>query len=272
MKKISVFLLSIFLFGLSSFIDHHEITDCEIENTSFKGGEKMVFKAYYNWQFIWIPAGEAVFTSYETANDYEIKVTGTTYESYESFFRVKDYFYSKIDKKTLYPKSFVRIIEEGNYRRFDSISFDQNSKMAYTFAGKNRSSAVKKIIPLKDCTHDLLSVFYFLRNINVKNYKVGQYIPTEILFDEEKFPIKVRYQGLDKNKKFKDLGTFNTIKVVPDLLVGNVFKEGDKMKIWVTDDGNKLPLQIESPLKIGSAKAILKSYSGLRNVQTAKLK
>jgi hypothetical protein len=125
---------------------------------------------------------------------------------------------------------------------------------------------------LENCTHDLLSVFYFLRNVNVGDYKKGQYIPTNVVFDNEKFPIKVRYEGKEDKKKIKELGTFKTIKVIPDLVVGNVFKDGDKMKIWVSDDGNKLPLLVESPLKIGTAKAILKSYTGLRNPMTSKLK
>ena len=43
------------------------------------------------------------------------------------------------------------------------------------------------------------------------------------------------------------------------------------MKIWVSDDANKLPLLIESPLKIGSAKAVLKSYKGLRHKLSSKL-
>jgi hypothetical protein len=245
--------------------------DCEIENTSFNGGEKMTFKAYYNWKFIWIPAGEADFYLKENKDSYEVTVEGSTYESYESFFRVKDFFYSKIDKKTLYPRNFVRHIEEGKYRKFDSIAFDQDNKKAYSYVGKTKATAVKKEIPFESCTHDLLSVLYFLRNINVANYKKGQYIPTSVLFDEEKFPIKVRYEGKEANKKVKDLGTFNTVKVVPDLVVGEVFKDGDKMKIWVSDDANKLPLYIESPLKIGSAKAILKSYTGLRNPLTSKI-
>ena len=37
------------------------------------------------------------------------------------------------------------------------------------------------------------------------------------------------------------------------------------MNIWVTNDGNKLPVLIESPLSVGSAKAVLKSYKGLRH-------
>ena len=88
---------------------------CSIENTSFVAGERLVYKAYYNWKFVWIPAGEAVFDVIENKNDYEVRVVGKTYESYDYFFKVRDYFYSKIDKKTLYPKNFVRIIEEGDY-------------------------------------------------------------------------------------------------------------------------------------------------------------
>ncbi len=52
--------------------------------------------------------------------------------------------------------------------------------------------------------------------------------------------------------------------MIPDLVTANVFKDGNRMNVWVTNDGNKLPLLIESPLSVGSAKAVLKSYSGLR--------
>ena len=66
------------------------------------------------------------------------------------------------------------------------------------------------------------------------------------------------------NYKIKELGTYDVIKVVPDLIAGNVFREGNLMNIYVSNDQNKLPLLIESPLKVGSAKAVLKSYTGLR--------
>ena len=80
------------------------------------------------------------------------------------------------------------------------------------------------------------------------------------------------YRLLNEQKKeIKELGTYNTVKVIPDLVVGNVFKDGDKMKIWVSDDANKVPLLIESPLKIGSAKAVLKSYKGLRYKLSSKI-
>lgn len=105
----------------------------------------------------------------------------------------------------------------------------------------------------------------FLRNIDITGYHPGDIIPTKILFDETIYPIKVRYDGVYDNFHVKGLGTFNTIKVIPDLVTGNVFKDGNRMNIWVTNDGNKLPVLIESPLSVGSAKAVLKSYKGLRH-------
>jgi hypothetical protein len=268
MTLISVVLL---FFSFNTKPDSPEMFFCDLENTSFKSGEKLVYTAYYNWEFVWVPAGEAVFEIKETNSHYEIKVTGRTYSSYDYFFRVRDYFYSKIDKKTLLPNNFVRIVEEGDYRKFDSLVFNHNTKKAVSFNGKSRKTAEKKVIPFEQCTHDLLSVLYFMRNVNVGDFKPGQQIPVKMLFDEEIYPIKVRYTGKDPKVNIKGLGTYNTVTVVPDLVTGSVFKDGNKMKVWVSDDYNKIPLLIESPLKMGTAKAILKSYSGHRHPMSSKI-
>ncbi|MBC7884691.1 MAG: DUF3108 domain-containing protein [Saprospiraceae bacterium] len=259
------FVALVFLFtGAKEPTDIPDYDDCVIENTAFRAGEKIVYKAYYNWKFVWIPAGEAVFDIKENKEHYEITVIGKTYKGYDAFFRVRDYFHSVIDKKTMYPKYFVRIVEEGNYRKFDSLVLHQDQLTAISFNGKSRNTAKRKVISIQECTHDLLSVLYFMRNMNVSKFKPGDMIPTKILFDETIYPIKVRYEGNYNNFEIKDLGTFNTIKVIPDLVSGNVFKDGNRMNVWVTNDANKLPLLIESPLSVGSAKAVLKSYSGLR--------
>lgn len=241
------------------------LQSCTIENTAIRGGEKIVYKAYYNWEFVWIPAGEAVFNIKETPDTYEVTVVGKTYKGYDAFFRVRDYFHSVIDKKTMYPHHFVRIVEEGNYRKFDSLVFNQNKLSAISYNGRTRATAKRKYITIHQCTHDLLSVLYFMRNIDVTKYKPGDMIPTKILFDETIYPIKVKHDGVFNNFEIKDLGTFNTIRVIPDLVTGNVFKDGNRMHVYVTNDGNKLPLLIESPLSVGSAKAVLKSFSGLRH-------
>jgi hypothetical protein len=45
------------------------------------------------------------------------------------------------------------------------------------------------------------------------------------------------------------------------LIEGKVFKRGDVLKLWVSDDGNKLPLMVETPIKVGTVKAVFKQVS-----------
>ncbi|MCY7327202.1 MAG: DUF3108 domain-containing protein, partial [Saprospiraceae bacterium] len=63
---------------------------------------------------------------------------------------------------------------------------------------------------------------------------------------------------------------YNTLKFQPDVIAGNVFKEGEGMSVWVSDDQNRIPLLIESPVSVGSVKMVLKEYWGLKYDFTAK--
>jgi len=237
---------------------------CSTKNASFSHGERLVYKLYYNWGVLWIPAGEVNFDVKETTRHYDITITGKTYSSYDPFFRVRDYYFSRVDKQTLLPSLFLRKVEEGDYRKYDSVRFDQKSLKAWSLTGKSRQSASLLAQDLPTCMHDLISIFYYLRNSEVERYQPGDYIDTQMFFDREVFPIKVYYSGKEQ-KEVKNLAKLNTIVVSPKLIVGNVFKEGDEMKIWVTDDKNKIPVLIESPIAVGSVKAVLKSWSGLRH-------
>jgi hypothetical protein len=255
-------LICVFLFiNAGEKVDYHS---CDIENTAVKGGEKLVYKAYYNWGFVWVPAGEAEFYIKETADTYEVTVRARTYAGYDAFFKVRDYYHSSMDKKTMLPRYFVRHVEQGGYKKFDSLVFYPEKNKAVSFNGPSRARAIKEDVQIDPCTHDLLSVFYFLRNVNIRHFKPGDQIPVKMLFDREIYPIKVRYHSAHRNMDIKGLGKMNAVKIIPDLITGTVFKDGNKMEIYVSDDGNKVPLLVESPLVVGSAKAVLKSHSGLR--------
>jgi len=261
-----IFLFSFLLISFFSFRNDNILSPqyCVEKNTSFLDGEVLTYKAYYNWKVVWIPAGEITFSVKETPTEYQYTAIGKSYPSYDNFFRVNDYYATTVEKETMLPKSFVRHVEEGDYRKFDSLAFDHQNMIVNSFNGKTRQKAIEKSFEIDSCALDLLSVMYALRNTKVEEYEPGDYLDISMFFDEETFPIKVNYKKRQK-KKIKDLGKFKTLKVTPELIVGNVFKEGDVMNIWVSDDKNKVPLLVESPISIGSIKAVLKSYSGLRN-------
>lgn len=275
MKKILSLLLFVIVLcsfhiapNLDQIANLHE--NCYVENKSFAGGEEVIYKVYYNWNFVWLPAGEVKFTVQESEGSYEITALGKTYPSYEWFFKVDDYYYSKLSKETLLPETFIRNISEGSYTQYNEIIFDQENQFCSSIMGKTEAEADLKEFSIEKCTHDLLSVIYYMRNIDFTILEKNSKIATRIFLDNETYPININFRGMKNNKWIKGLGYFDTFEISPELIEGNVFKEGDEMKIWVSNDENKVPLIIESPVSVGSVKVVLKSYDQLRHPLTSK--
>ena len=240
------------------------------DNSAFQSGEELVYKIYYNLNFIWVPAGEVTFKIDDTGGQYHLAATGRTYDSYEWFFKVRDNYDTYVDKATMLPSVSIREVNEGKYRLYDKVKYDQVGKKATFERGNNKYAIDKKgEVSLKESMHDVLSIVYYSRTLNYDNAQMGQEYPIKLMLDEEIYPLKYKFLGKE-NKKIRDQGTWSTIKFTPRVVSGNVFKEGTEMKIWASDDANKIPLMIESPVSVGSVKIVLKSWKGLKYDVTAK--
>ena len=239
-------------------------------NVNFQPGEELVYKIYYNLNFVWIPAGEVTFKISDKDAEYHISATGRTYSSYEWFYKVRDQYDSYIDKVTLLPNLSLRSVNEGNYRLFSKVAYDQKSNKAYFERGENEQSIkARGTLETKDLMHDVLSIIYYCRTLDYDNATSGQEYPIKVLLDEDIHPLKYKFLGRE-DKKIRDQGKWSTMKFTPQVVSGHVFKEGNEMKIWASDDANKLPLMIESPVSVGSVKVVLKSWKGLKYDVTAK--
>ena len=75
-------------------INQHELSPvyepCSMENNTFEDGETITYKLYYNWNFVWMSAGEVTFKVTDQGAEYHITATGQTYKSYEWFYKVRD--------------------------------------------------------------------------------------------------------------------------------------------------------------------------------------
>jgi len=81
--------------------------------------------------------------------------------------------------------------------------------------------------------------------------------------DNKEYPLKIRHRGSERIKLRRG-NEVNTIKYSPELIAGDVFNEGAEMIVYATDDLNRVPVMIESPVSVGSVKVILQSHSGLK--------
>ena len=48
-------------------------------------------------------------------------------------------------------------------------------------------------------------------------------------------------------------------------MAGRVFKEEESLTLWVSADKNKIPLKIKADLAVGSLRADLSQYKGLKH-------
>jgi hypothetical protein len=244
---------------------------CETRNEVFQHGEQITYRLYYNWKFVWLPAGEVTFNVRDLGAQYHLSAVGHTVSSFEWFYKVNDQYDTYINKQTLLPSTAVKSIHEGGYQLYEKVVFDQGRYKAKNIRGKTKDETTALDLSLDGCMHDLLSTIYYVRNMDFDNMAQGDRFPVKFLMDKETYPLSVKYVGKKKNKKIKELGRFDTIELVPQLISGDVFKEGAEMKVWASDDKNRVPLLIESPVSVGSVKAVLKSYKGLKYDLSSKL-
>ncbi len=230
---------------------------CGLTNTSFKNGENITLIVFYNALGLYVNAGTANFTvTQEKLSNkpvYHLIGTGVTNSKYDWIFKVRDRYESYIDTATLQPYKFIRNVDEGGYKKYENVTFNQTTNTAITTEG---------VYKVPGCIQDVVSSMYYARNINFDQYKVGDRIPFNMFLDNEVYSMYLRYFGKETIKT--RYGKFKAIKFKPLLVKGTLFEGGEKMTVYVSDDENRVPLRIESPLVVGSVKVDLMSYSNLR--------
>ena len=254
MKKV-VFVAALLMSSLTVFAQNDF---CSARNTSFKDGEKLTFKVFYNLNFVWINAGNAQFNVKSETMDghkvFHIKGDGKTAKSYEWFFKVNDKYDTYIDKESMLPIRFTRDVREGSIKFKQDVSFNHR---------KGQATSHDSLYKIPKCTQDVLSAIFYARNIDYNKYKPGDKIPFDMFLDDKVYNLYIKYIGKEQIKT--KIGVYNAIKIAPLLIEGTIFSGGEKMTIWVSDDENHLPLRVDSPIAVGSVKVDLIDYENLRN-------
>ena len=230
---------------------------CGIRNQSFQNGENITLIIFYNALGLYVNDGTANFTvtQEKLANKpvYHITGTGTSNSSYDWIFKVRDRYETFIDTGTLRPYKFIRNVQEGSYKKYENVTFNPAANAALTTDG---------VYKVPDCVQDVISAVFYARNIDFDKYKKGDKINFSMFIDNEIYNMYIRYMGKETVKT--QYGKFRAIKFMPLLVKGSLFEGGEKMTVWVSDDANKIPLRIESPIVVGSIKADMMSYRNLR--------
>ena len=184
---------------------------------------------------------------------------GTTTGLARWVFKVEDHYDTYFDEKKILPYWFIRDIYEGGYTKNLEINFNHDQNLAHVNDLKNKK---KQTFKVADNVQDLISAFYYLRAF----YPSDKLMPNDtfsinMFFDKENYVFKMKFLG--KESLSTKFGKIQCMKFRPYVQSGRVFREQESVTLWITDDGNKIPIRLQADLAIGSIKVDLEKFKNL---------
>ena len=240
--------------GISSFVPFQSR-----EKKHFDTGEKVEYRIHYGF----INAAEAkvdIAKNLSRVNGrpcYRINVFGRTTGAFDVFTKVRDTWRSFVDTTSLEPHQFYRNIRENNYRKEETTFFDKKNNKATV-----KTKDTTRVFNVPYNVHDIISGYYFLRTVDFHRKNEGDIVEIPIFLTDEVTKMRVKYAGKEVIKtKF---GRIRVFKLHPLMPQNKLFKGENSIRIWVSDDENKIPIKIEVDLFIGALAMDIKQYSDLQ--------
>jgi hypothetical protein len=225
--------------------------------------ERLRMNLVYQLGFVPIPAGELIFQLYKCtkANSPVIclEMTGFNLSSYDCFYKYRSYQQTFLDIKTLELLSSERRVNQNGAIFEENYCFNPNTRKATNTSRKGCVTKVQDTVMGNVRVNDFLSTSYNIRNINFSKFKKGQSVSYSIILENKLYPINVMFLG---RESIKLQGTvYNCYKLSIQVIEGSVFRAGDAISAWITDDNKRIPVQFEANVLVGSIKAYLASVN-----------
>ncbi|RYF97678.1 MAG: DUF3108 domain-containing protein [Chitinophagaceae bacterium] len=222
----------------------------------FKEGEVLSYKLKYGF----ITAAEATIkvlatdTKFDNKPTYHLSVDARTSGTFDIFYKIRDHYDSYIDKTDLTPYFYQEDVREASYRRNDKARFYQDGKKVVANKGTFTTPTTQ--------TFDLVSAYYFARSLDISKLKIGDEFKLNYFLSDEISQLQIEYVGKETIKT--KLGNIRCLKFSPSIKPGRIFKKDSKLYLWITDDGNRVPVKAQVEILVGAVTMEIKSADGLR--------
>lgn len=257
---------------------HFQAFGQEKRAPAFGDGEKLTYAVSYKVGFVNTDVAEVIIHTtlqYENGHPfYRIEGTGRVYPFYGWFFDMNDTYVSRLDARTMRPIDLKVEIREGDYRFSSFFKYDWD-KMEVTTTSRNhkRPNSNVNVITLHDNSFDALALFFNLRNMDMTHIKPGTSDVLYMVLEDTVRRIQYKFIG-HETRNIPEIGKFKTLKFTCQIATstGESFKDGSEFSLWISDDKNKIPIYLESPIRIGSVRVRLLEAVNLRHEMTSRIK
>lgn len=243
-------------------------TSCEIENNYFKEGEFLTYDLYIKFAAT-VKGGFASLSTQSVRYDGKDAYRMTLISESEGFarkvFPLNDTLTCYMSKK-LVPLAYTKDAHEGDEHTVEKLSYSYAGDKVNIRAIRHKNGVFKfdETLSFSGCTYDLMSILFYARTLDYPKMNDGSEKTVNFVTGKNKVSMRIVYDGKDKVKA-NDGKKYNCLKLTL-YIQDEAFDNGkEAMKVYITDDNNRLPVKLETKLKVGSTRVILKSYKGNRH-------
>ena len=231
-----------------------------LKNTAFTPGEKLEYKLYFNWKFIWLTAGSATMTltqeKYNGQDAYKCALVTRTSKKLDNYFRMRDTLLC-YTTTNLIPLYYRKGAHEGKRYYVDELLYSYNNGCTVTMRELTaKGERHEKKQSSKNNIYDMLSIFLRARNFSTAGWKEGRTILFPIADGNGISTARLRYLGKEKVKA-ENGKKYKCLKLA--YIETDDGEENEIVRFFVTDDSRHVPIRLDLFLKFGSAKAFLNS-------------
>jgi hypothetical protein len=228
-------------------------------NAVITDGERLTFGINYGLMGVAEATLEVKSDKYKDVPVWLLNSSAKTYSFFDSVFKVRDTVQSTWEKENLRSLRFSKKLSEGNYRQYRIHYYDQQNKTSIYKRWDYKKQIFKdKQIAIPANTQDILSAFYLVRQ---KELYPGKVITVDVTTDGSAHKTQI----IVRNRETIDsiFGKKQCLIIEPILKGESIFRQSDRVLIWVTDDEYKIPLKMTSKIIFGAFTATLKSAANV---------
>lgn len=236
----------------------------------YHAGEVLNYRVSYKARLF--PNTEVATVSIKTTAEeldgkpcYKVTGNGRTMPAWRWFFNMDDTYRVWADTVTLLTQRFESDIREGNYTFRSRFDYDWERMQVHTRWQKRQNAERAKTMNIGVGAMDAVSLYFNLRGVDTDTFREGDSRSLEMVLEDTIRSLDFRFVGREV-KKVPKLGKYNTLKFKCQIGTsdGFSFTDGTEFTVWISDDGNKVPLYLESPIRVGSICAYISSVAGLK--------
>lgn len=239
---------------------------CPVANDAFQAGEHLTYDVYFKYGILQNKAGVSTLTvkneRYKNEDAYKMTMLAHSTGLAKKIFYLSDTMYCYMTKN-LEPLAYTKYAHEGDDYTREFITYTYQSGKTNIHAKLTRNERLRHdtVIPTNGCVYDMMTVVYYARTLDYSQMKKGDETSCRIITDKKIQNMKLRYEGVEKISA-NDNHSYKCI-ILTLIVDGKAFEDKkEAMKVYLTNDKNRIPIRIDSKLKVGSTRVVLNGRRG----------